>query len=151
MPKTKIHNSRLDPILSGNDQLSDGAGDDVYEFGRGDGQDLIDNTGESASNDKVVFGSGVGTDQLWFSQLGDDFSVSIIGTDDQMIIDEWYLDDGANQFATFEVDNGSSLNAANIENLVSAMAAFSPPALGETYLSQTLHDNLDTIIVANWQ
>jgi hypothetical protein len=31
------------------------------------------------------------------------------------------------------------------------MAAFSPPAFGNFELSQELHDQLDTVIEANWQ
>jgi subtilisin-like proprotein convertase family protein/Ca2+-binding RTX toxin-like protein len=136
---------------AGDDHLSGGTGDDVYGFGRSDGQDSIDNIGEGTSNDKIVFGTGVNTDQLWFSQSGNDLLVSIIGSEDHVNIDDWYLDAGANQVAEFKTSSGSGLIAANVENLVSAMAAFSPPAFGETELSQTLHDNLDSVIAANWQ
>ncbi|MBT6361356.1 MAG: hypothetical protein HOJ67_04100, partial [Rhodospirillaceae bacterium] len=136
---------------AGNDTLTGGAGNDTYEFARDDGQDLINNIGEGASNDKVNFGAGINTDQLWFSQSGSDLLVSIIGSEDHVSIDDWYLDAGANQVAEFKTSSGSGLIAANVENLVSAMAAFSPPAFGVTELSQTLHDNLDSVIAANWQ
>jgi Ca2+-binding RTX toxin-like protein len=144
----------LDDVLvggAGDDTLFGDAGDDSYEFARGNGQDLIDNIGEGTSNDKIVFSPGINTDQLWFSQTGDDLLVSIIGTNDQVIVDDWYLNAGANQVARFEVSNGSNLTAANVENLVSAMDAFAPPALGELEFTQTLHDNLDPFIAANWQ
>jgi subtilisin-like proprotein convertase family protein/Ca2+-binding RTX toxin-like protein len=139
--------------LGGDDLLIGGTGDDTYQFGRGDDQDLIDNHGEGASNDKVVFGANIDTDQLWFSHVGDDLVVQIIGTNDQATVDDWYTDGTANQVSAFETSTGtgSSLTRANVENLVSAMSAFSPPALGETDLAQSLHSSLDVIIAANWE
>ena len=41
--------------------------------------------------------------------------------------------------------------AADVENLVNAMAAFSPPSTGETELAQDLQDNLHDTIAASWQ
>ena len=38
-----------------------------------------------------------------------------------------------------------------VENLVAAMAAFAPPAAGQTTLSQSYQDALQPVIAANWQ
>jgi len=135
---------------AGDDTLSGGSGDDTYSFGRGDDADLIDNIGEGASADTVKFGATIDTDQLWFRQDGNDLVVDVIGTADSVTIDEWYAS-ADNRVDTFETADGSTLDDANVQNLVSAMASFSPPALGETELSQALHDSLDPVIAANWQ
>ncbi|MDP6643711.1 MAG: calcium-binding protein, partial [Rhodospirillales bacterium] len=135
----------------GNDMVVGGAGDDVYRIGRGDGADALNNIGEGASNDRVQFDAGVDPDQLWFARSGDDLSVSIIGTNDGLTIVDWYLDGGDNQVAGFDLSDRSVLLGAQVENLVSAMSAYSPPSLGETELSQALHDGLDQTIADNWQ
>jgi len=38
-----------------------------------------------------------------------------------------------------------------VQNLVSAMAAFSPPAAGETTLAASYVASLSPVITANWQ
>jgi hypothetical protein len=38
-----------------------------------------------------------------------------------------------------------------VENLVQAMAAFSPPAAGETTLPPAYQTSLEPVIAANWQ
>jgi hypothetical protein len=137
--------------IGGDDTLQGGLGNDSYKFGRGDGVDLVDNKGEGASSDVVSFDAGIATDQLWFSQSGNDLVVNIVGTVDGVTVDDWYLDNGDNQVASFEISDGTELLNAQVENLVTAMSAYSPPALGETDLSQALHDGLDQVLADNWQ
>jgi len=96
--------------------------------------DIVNNAGEASSSGKVIFGTNIDTDQLWFRQDGNDLVVDIIGTDDSVTIDEWYTGT-ANTVAEFETSNGSSLTAAKVVNLVSAMAAMTEPETGETELS----------------
>ena len=135
----------------GNDHLIGGAGDDVYGFARGDGVDTIDNAGEATSHDKVSFGAGISADQLWFRQDGDDLEVSIIGTDDTVVIDDWYVGSD-NTVSSIETNSGDTLAAANVANLVSAMSSFAPPTIGQTTLSSAgLDDDLNAVIAANWQ
>ena len=40
---------------------------------------------------------------------------------------------------------------SQVQNLVSAMASFSPPAMGQTTLPQNYADALNPVIAANWQ
>jgi hypothetical protein len=40
---------------------------------------------------------------------------------------------------------------SQVNNLVNAMAAFSPPAAGQTTLSAAYATALNPVIVANWQ
>jgi hypothetical protein len=43
------------------------------------------------------------------------------------------------------------LLGSQVENLVQAMAAFAPPAVGQTTLPQNYRDQLAPVIAANWQ
>ena len=43
------------------------------------------------------------------------------------------------------------LTDANVQNLVQAMASFSPPAAGQTTLPSNYQTSLATVIAANWQ
>jgi len=132
----------------GADTLTGGAGDDTYSFGRGDGADLIDNIGEGASADKVKFGATIDTDQLWFRQVGNDLVVDVIGTTDSVTVDEWFAS-ADNRVDTLETADGSTLDDGNVQNLVSAMAEFSPPLFGETELADAFQgDDLNTITSA---
>ena len=45
---------------------------------------------------------------------------------------------------------GHVLAAAHVQTLVTAMAALTPPALGQTTLSSAQHTALDSVIAASW-
>ncbi|MCF6323456.1 MAG: hypothetical protein L3J89_03885 [Gammaproteobacteria bacterium] len=143
---------------SGNDTLSGGAGSDVYIFGRGDGSDVVNDYNAQdaqpavygATEDMALFGADISTEQLWFSRNGDNLNVSVIGTADQLVVSNWYGDD-AYQVDRFEVADGAYLLDTQVDQLVSAMAAFNPPALGELTLSPDLQTGLQPVIAAAWQ
>jgi len=92
----------------------------------------------------------ISTEQLWFSRNGDNLNVSVIGTADQLVVSNWYGDD-AYQVDRFEVADGAYLLDTQVDQLVSAMAAFNPPALGELTLSPDLQTGLQPVIAAAWQ
>lgn len=120
--------------LGGDDLLVGGGGDDTYLFGRGGGADTINNMGEGSSGDRVLFGANVDPDQLWFRQNGSDLVVDIIGTTDSVTISSWYASVD-NHVDRFETVDGSTLDNADVTNLVSAMAGLAEPGLGETEIS----------------
>lgn len=134
----------------GNDTLVGGGGNDTYVFGRGDGADTIDNTGHAGDGDKLSFGSGVAFDQLWFQQAGDDLKISIVGTGDSATIAGWYQS-AANHVSTIETGDGHVLADTQVQTLVAAMASMAPPPIGQTTLSASEHQQLDTMLAANWQ
>ncbi len=122
----------------GNDMLQGGQGNDTYVLNRGYGSDTIldlDATGGNA--DLAQFGANIGTDQLWFKQAGNNLEVSVIGTNDALVVENWYL---GNQYHVeqFKTSNGTSLLDSQVQNLVQAMAGFSPPAAGQTTMSSEL-------------
>ncbi|OHC78203.1 MAG: hypothetical protein A3G18_05400 [Rhodospirillales bacterium RIFCSPLOWO2_12_FULL_58_28] len=135
--------------LGGADTLIGGAGADSYLFGRGDDADAVNNQSHGGEGDKLVFGAGIATDQLWFARSGNDLLVSVIGSSDQVDIQGWY-DTAANQVDSFQTADGYALPAGQVDNLVNAMAAFAPPAMGQITLPQNYQDQLVPVIVANW-
>ncbi|MDR2876003.1 MAG: hypothetical protein LBV44_08780 [Methylobacillus sp.] len=94
--------------------------------------------------------SGVTADQLWFQRSGNNLVVSIIGTTDSMTISNWYSGN-AYHVEQFKTADGKVLADTQVQNLVQAMAAFAPPAAGQTTLPTNYQNSLETVIAANWQ
>jgi Ca2+-binding RTX toxin-like protein len=145
----------LNNVLSGNsaaNTLTGNTGNDTYQFGLGSGVDtIVENDATVGNTDLAQFAAGTAADQIWFQHVGNNLEVSIIGTSDKLTIQNWYS--GSNyhveQFKT--TDGNKLLLDSNVENLVQAMAAFSPPAAGQTTLPQNYQDALAPTIAANWQ
>jgi len=111
---------------AGNDTLTGGAGSDTYLFGRGAGQDVINNTGASAdSQDVLRFGGGLSQDDLNFAHVGNDLVISVEGTQDKVTLSGWYSD-AANRIDAIKFGNGDTLTTSQIDGLVQAMSAFAP-------------------------
>ncbi|WP_306140799.1 DUF4214 domain-containing protein [Roseibium sp. MMSF_3412] len=55
---------------TGDDRLEGGAGDDTYYYDRGDGDDIIADTGSGTNGDTLVFGAGIGIEDLKFTVSG---------------------------------------------------------------------------------
>ena len=87
---------------AGNDSLDGGLGNDTYLFGRGDGQDTVAATIDTASgkNNVLRFKPGVAASEVTLARVADDLIVSINGTTDKLTVKSFYL-------------NGDPLNAAN--------------------------------------
>ncbi|MEW6589456.1 MAG: calcium-binding protein, partial [Pseudomonadota bacterium] len=137
---------------AGKDYLAGGLGNDTYMLGRGDGTDTVAENDSTAGNTDVAqFLSGIAADQLWFRKAGNNLEASIIGTGDKLVIKDWYLGDAyrVEEFKT--ADGNMTLLSGQVENLVSAMASFTPPASGQTTLPQNYQDALAGVIAANWQ
>ena len=111
---------------AGNDILIGSAGNDTYKFGLGGGQDAIANgDADPNSTDILSFGSNIASDELWFSRSNDDLVISLLGTTDRVTVGNWYGDD-ASKIDEFVDGDGELLNRSEIDQLVSAMAGFSP-------------------------
>ncbi|MCA3033073.1 MAG: hypothetical protein ING21_08410 [Burkholderiales bacterium] len=128
-----------------------GAGNDTYQFGRGDGQDRIVDVDATAGNvDVLSVGAGVAANQLWFRQVGSDLEVSIIGGTDKSTISNWYSG-STYHVEQFKTSDGKMLLDSQVDALVSAMAAFAPPAAGQTTLPSDYQTALNPVIAANWK
>ncbi|WP_272947477.1 calcium-binding protein, partial [Variovorax sp. JS1663] len=110
---------------AGNDTLSGGAGNDTYLFARGSGQDAVSEMDRSGGNytDTLQLGPDVSPDQLWFNPVGNNLEIGILGTDDKITVNNWYLT-SANRIERISFADGTSWNAAQIDARVPP-----PPAL----------------------
>ena len=136
---------------AGADSLIGGTGNDTYWLGRGYGIDTItENDGTAGNTDVARFGVGIATDQLWFAHVANNLEVSIIGTSDKFSIANWYTGT-ANHVEQFKTSDGKTLLDSQVQNLVSAMAGFAPPAAGQTTLPASYATTLAPVIAANWQ
>lgn len=139
---------------AGNDYLNGGAGSDTYLFGRGDGRDEIHNPDYTAdagltAQDTLQFLEGINIDQLWFRRVNTNLEVSIIGTDDTVRLNSWYASTPLHIDA-FETSGGQTLLSNQVDQLVQAMAAFSPPPPGQITLSQDQRAALTPVLAASW-
>ncbi len=135
---------------AGADSLIGGTGNDTYKLGRGYGADTITENDATAGNtDLALFDAGIAVDQLWFQKVGNNLQVDIIGTSDKFTLNNWYL---GNQYHVeqFKTSDGKVLLDSAVQNLVQAMAAFSPPAAGQTTLAAGYATTLNPVIAANW-
>jgi|GEM_PF-2021490 len=133
----------------GRDTLSGGSGDDRYLFALGDGRDVIHNDDPVAtSHDELVL-SGVAYDALWFSRSGDHLLVDVIGADDQLRFTNWFASEAA------QIDSVHTqewvLARNQVDNLVSAMAAYDVPEGAGAVIPQDVRAELDAAITSAWQ
>ena len=132
----------------GDDVLTGGLGDDIYVFGRGDGDDLVLEASADAGYDAIAFLAGVGIDQLWFRQAGNDLEVSTIGTTDKITIRGWNA--AAPNIEEFRTAAGHILRGADVQLLVQAMARLTPPPLGQLTLPAATAASLAPVLAQAW-
>lgn len=137
----------------GNDTLIGGAGDNLYVFDRGSGSDTIIETDRAEGDtDTLQLTGDITSSQLWFTKEGNDLDVSVIGTDDKVVIKDWYaaIDNHVQKFVSTSDSGTVELLDSQVDALVSAMAAFAPPAAGQTTLPSDYQNSLSPVIAANW-
>jgi Ca2+-binding RTX toxin-like protein len=132
----------------GNDLLLATAPDsnDIFLWSSGEGADTLRDEG---GNDRLIIGGNVQASQLWFSREGDALKVSIIGTPDSFSVEGWYQS-ADHQVEDIGLHAGNSLNVAKVQQLVDAMAGFTPPAPGQTTLPAEVAAQLAPVIASVW-
>jgi Ca2+-binding RTX toxin-like protein len=135
---------------AGNDTLAGGQGADTYLFGLGGGSDLISNADTDLGADRLVFGGGIAEDQLWFERSGDNLVVSVLGGADHATLQGWYSSAGS-QLDHFELSDGTTLAAAQVQQLVSAMSTLSAPPASLADLTLAQQQSVESVIAANWR
>ena len=133
--------------LQGNDTITGGSGNTTYEYARGDGADLVTDTGGS---DALNFDTSVSHTQLWFSQSGSNLLISVVGTSDSITVVNWFSG-VANHVETISAGDGFTLDESRVQSLVSAMAALTPPPMGYTDLQPENYDALELTFFSTWQ
>jgi Ca2+-binding RTX toxin-like protein len=130
---------------AGNDTLNGGLGNDLYQFVRGDGQDVIVDIGGS---DTLQFGESISFDQLWFTKVGNNLEINVVGTADKVTVNNWFLGT-AYQVELIQTEEGN-LSSANVQSLVDAMKGYAPPAAGVTELGDAYSGLID-VIGSKWE
>lgn len=134
----------------GNDFLRGTEQGDHYQFDLGDGEDRIQDRGNSQSADVLQLGAGIAKEQLWFHSEGRDLVISILGTADSITVRNWYRGSDYH-LEQIRTSNGDLLLDSQVENLRSAMAAFSPYAGSAVNLGTGISPQLEPVLAANWQ
>ncbi len=136
---------------AGNDMLDGGAGNDTYLFGKGYNSDTISTYDSSGTdNDRVVIGGDISEGLIWFQRTGNDLQLSLIDSNDKLTVRNWYSG-SAYHVDGFDLGNGKHLLESQVDALVSAMAAFAPPAAGQTSLPADYLTALNPVIAASWK
>lgn len=110
---------------AGNDFMAGAYGNDTYRFGRGYGQDVIQDAISNSGdlNDRVLFNADVAQSDLTFQRSGNNLVIKINGTVDQLTINEQLTSadsaswDGKQRIERFEFADGYSLTAAQVDLL----------------------------------
>ncbi|MET3432234.1 Ca2+-binding RTX toxin-like protein [Herbaspirillum seropedicae] len=105
----------------GNDRLRGEAGNDTYFFNQGDGVDTISDFDGRTGLDTLTFGSGITSDRLGFSHVGNNLEISVLGTADKVIIENWYISSSYQVERISTADNVTITNTA-LERLIQPMA-----------------------------
>jgi len=145
-------NDRLEG-RGGADTLIGGTGNDTYVMARGFGRDTIIDTDATVGNqDQALFSYNITSDQLWFRQLSstNDLEVSVMGTTDAFVVKDWFSG-SANHVEKFVASDGKVLLDSQVQNLVNAMASFSPPTYFQTTLSDNAYAGLAPVLAASWK
>nr|WP_281684909.1 calcium-binding protein [Thalassobaculum salexigens] len=151
----------------GDDLLRGGGGNDVYSFNLGDGQDTIvdeykivpenglghvDNAYVTDGGaDRIVFGPGIGAEDLWFDIIGDDLVIGIrdgvneLGDlADQITIENWR--DSDYRIETLEFDDGSELSVEDITANLDGTSADESLSWTDTALGVDAAGGNDTVV-----
>ncbi|MEC1944908.1 calcium-binding protein, partial [Schinkia azotoformans] len=103
---------------AGNDYLEGSSGNDVYLFGRGYGEDTINDYDSTAGNmDVIRMGEGVLPTDIVAKRKGDHLELSIIGTPDKLTVQNYFYRDYY-QVEKIEFADGTVWDVASIKAAV---------------------------------
>ncbi len=133
---------------TGNDVLSGNGGDDTYVFSLLDGQDTIVNDANTDDFD-VLMPTEINSNDLWFSQVGNDLVIDVIGTDDQITVDQWFAGQN-NQLDSIQAAD-LSLQNAQVDQLVNAMSSFNLENASPDMEPSAMPTELVSMLAASWE
>ncbi len=97
---------------AGQDALEGGFGNDTYKFGIGDGSDSVDDAG---GVDRIVFGEGITSDLVHFSNIDGDLLISIGNGTDRLAILSGY---SARPVESFVFADGTTLSIEDVRGII---------------------------------
>lgn len=99
---------------AGNDILQGSYGNDIYKFGRGSGQDIIQEDYNNSSTDIVEFGSNITKDDIELLKEENHLRINIKDTTDSLLITNWFLSSNY-RVEQFKFADGTVLTQADID------------------------------------
>lgn len=97
----------------------------------------------------LVFAENIDPSRLWFRHTEQDLQISVRGSEQRVVLHDWYASTASRPW-DITTGGNSRLMYHNVENLVQAMAAFSPSTPATTLLSENELQRLQPVIAANW-
>ncbi|UII59792.1 calcium-binding protein [Xanthomonas translucens pv. translucens] len=109
---------------TGNDTLTGSYNSDTYLFNKGDGRDTVVETSTySGATDRIVFDKELAVDDTFFSRSGDDLSIAIRGSDDQLTVSGWFASSSSQvEYLQFK---DKTVASSEVAALIAAMATTS--------------------------
>lgn len=109
----------------GSDTLIGGGGNDTYVFDRGYGQDIIENgvAANGIASSELLFGSGIGANDLWFSQSGNDLLIQLLGTSSQITVKGWFAASWE-QLASISLSNGLQVSPQTVATILKIQSLY---------------------------
>ncbi|MBR8140854.1 S8 family serine peptidase [Burkholderia sp. AU19243] len=98
---------------------------------------------------KLVFGTDVSSERLWFRSAGQDLKISVVGGAGDVTLKNWYAK-SPDRPSNIVAGDGKNLSSYSVENLVQAMAAFAPPSAGIMAPTPDTQKSLQPTLAANW-
>ena len=127
-------------------------GADTFIYNAGYGQVEINASGNNAPTGDVDFGSDVTEEDLWFQQSGANLLVDVLGTTDQITLQNWYSSDGA-KVQSFQSGDAETLADSSVDQLVQAMATYTannPGFAVATATTMPTDATLQSAVAAAW-
>jgi len=103
----------------------------------------------SGARGQLVFGKDISPERLWFQHEGQDLQISVIGSQQEVTLHNWYA---ATPERPRDIMTGDRhrLRENDVENLVQAMAAFAPAAPATMTFGAAEQQVLQPVLAANW-
>ncbi len=125
---------------TGNDTLTGTGASNTYLFNVGDGQDTINELGNSTNPDTLSFGAGIAPADLTLVRSGNDLTFRVSGTD-EVKVKNWFTDPGWYGVERVQFADGTLWTTAQLQALVPALYLASEA--GETILGWEGIDVID--------
>ena len=135
---------------TGNDVMNGSYGHDTYLFNLGDGIDTINEFRGHQYTDVLSFGDGITVSDLWFTRAENNLRIDVLGTDDSVVINNWYSSTSY-RLDSFSASDNSVLYTNQVDQLVAAMAVFDPQSSGGALPTADVQEQVQSVIAASWQ
>ncbi|WP_338494998.1 S8 family serine peptidase [Pseudomonas trivialis] len=149
-------------VGDGNNSINDSGAFTTVKLGNGNNRVLVsgsmstvevghgDNDLEfSGAMGHLVFGQDVSPERLWFGHDGLDLQISVIGSQQEVTLHNWYASTPERPQDIMAGDRHRLLGS-DVESLVQAMAAFSPSAPGTVTFTPNEQPALQPVLAAAW-